>query len=1104
MIAMTDTLTDADLIRGLVAQEEEVVAEFLDRYWARAFGIAVQLTGDPASAEDVTQDAFVAALRGVGKLSEGDPLRAWFFRIVENTAKKQHRTDRRRKARHQGRAAQTRELSEDPTGTVARSEEHSLVKAHLAELSPKLRHTLALRYLEDMSLAEVARVLDIPRQTVSSRIRLGLESLRNSLQPQLALSALALPALVKVALAGSAPSAPPAGVILSGVNAIASLAETPPQPSADEILAQARKPGWAVMFGALALLTAAVIGVSSLLSGPDAEGSGKRLAQRDPLSLAPTTSALAGTAGGTARETASGTGDPWVLDASDEGPDKAPSPPPGEEPLPTSTSKTKNASQAQVKKTDEGWVLTGVVRESETSLPVVGARIGVGYYEQLGGRGWSQGGYGDVSSLSTGVVTDASGRFRAPIPKPFRLERRVTLDTPRGEARPVHFFVQAKGRTALKEDRVVLDPSKPIELRMKPGVLVRGRVVDALTGKPVAGAHLTLSEKGRMGSLPSADSDHRGAFEFSVAPDSAYEIRVEAPGYSDFDLASPALDLGQATEDKELRLQPAALLSVRVVDEKGRDVRAHVMVTQGSEVNETGRYGPVFRKRTAQELARPLLGISFGAPGLTLKGVSQDSAASRAGLKVGDVIVKLDDQEPVDDQTLRRVMAGKKVGDSLRLVVQRKDERIALTATLGARQRKYVRVRVWPPLRFETLPPGGGYTVTLTGMSRSGALWETERVVRTDLELRAGSNPELLLVLRQEEGQQVSPLVVCVVDTEGQPVVGCEVRCQESKGSWIVDSGAPVKTDAKGQAAFQGRVGGQYRIQLGRLLVHEPIQFDPKTHGLEPFEFRLPGTRRLVGRVLDERGQPIPNARISADLDLNGGYSVGEIVADQNGMFSEGGFPERFGPKAHLYNFPGFELPWSVPLPELQGDSLTVTLRQPKVLQIRAELELVPGAVAPEVSVRGIGAGFQLSDWRRRDHKLVGSVKLSPDFAGAFVFHPKGFLPVVSPRIGLDQTALSLRIPLVRGRDLRGVVQDAQGSPVGEIRVYYAQYPGVLLAMTDPEGKFTISGAIPREGCGLELRSWQIVGAPIRISVKAGQTDVQATIPQVRRRVEDR
>ena len=179
MVAMSEA--EAELIAGLKVRSPESMDALLERYWAPAYRVAYQLTGDPGAAEDVAQDTLIGVLRGVGKLREDDPFRAWFFRVLANTAKNHQRSRRRRDAHEQ--RARHRPPPATPAARVERAEDVALVRRHLEGLSPKLRHALALRYLEGLSLLEVAEALGVPRKTASSRIKRGVEALRDSLRP---------------------------------------------------------------------------------------------------------------------------------------------------------------------------------------------------------------------------------------------------------------------------------------------------------------------------------------------------------------------------------------------------------------------------------------------------------------------------------------------------------------------------------------------------------------------------------------------------------------------------------------------------------------------------------------------------------------------------------------------------------------------------------------------------------------------------------------------------------------------------------------------------------------------------------------------------------
>jgi|GEM_PF-1863941 len=266
MPAMTRS-TDAELIPGLIARDEAAVADLLDRYWERAYRVVFQLTRDPGAAEDVAQETFVQVLQRVDSLRDPERFRGWFFGILRNTAKTRRRGETRRAKREQ-RAAQ-RELTRDRD--LSEGETHALVREHLAALPFAFRAALSLRFLEGLSLAEVARAMDCPEGTVSSRIRRGLARLEESLAPRMQLGASVTPLLI-AACALEAPAAPAALEVLAGAEAGGLAVPSAPAPAA--LIAQgagaaSRRTAWLAGLVALLLLG---IGAAFVLDGTgDAE-----------------------------------------------------------------------------------------------------------------------------------------------------------------------------------------------------------------------------------------------------------------------------------------------------------------------------------------------------------------------------------------------------------------------------------------------------------------------------------------------------------------------------------------------------------------------------------------------------------------------------------------------------------------------------------------------------------------------------------------------------------------------------------------------------------------------------------------------------------------
>jgi RNA polymerase sigma-70 factor, ECF subfamily len=147
-------------------------------HWNRAYRAALLVVGDAAAAEDIAQESFLAAVRALDRFDRRRPFGPWLHRIVVN------------RAIDWGRArALRRELALDgvaePAAAAAavrdggRSEE---LAGALASLVPEQRAVIVLRYLLDYTPGEIAELLDLPRGTVNSRLRRGLDRLGGELE----------------------------------------------------------------------------------------------------------------------------------------------------------------------------------------------------------------------------------------------------------------------------------------------------------------------------------------------------------------------------------------------------------------------------------------------------------------------------------------------------------------------------------------------------------------------------------------------------------------------------------------------------------------------------------------------------------------------------------------------------------------------------------------------------------------------------------------------------------------------------------------------------------------------------------------------------------
>ena len=139
----------------------------------RSYRLAGLLLGNSHEAEDAVQDALVTAWQGFDKLRDADRFGAWFDRILVNGCRDRLRGRARVRVIDIAQAAEP--SAPDGSGPLA---ERGALRGALTHLPADQRIAIALRYYEDLSLAEIADRTGERLGTVKSRLHYGLESLR--------------------------------------------------------------------------------------------------------------------------------------------------------------------------------------------------------------------------------------------------------------------------------------------------------------------------------------------------------------------------------------------------------------------------------------------------------------------------------------------------------------------------------------------------------------------------------------------------------------------------------------------------------------------------------------------------------------------------------------------------------------------------------------------------------------------------------------------------------------------------------------------------------------------------------------------------------------
>jgi RNA polymerase sigma-70 factor (ECF subfamily) len=172
---------DRALIDAARGGDRAAFGVLVDRETAAVYRTCLRILGQPHDAEEVTQEAFVAAYRSIGQYRGDGPPGAWLMRIAQRQAYRrlaQRRPGAPLESVHESRLA---DRSTDPTRVVLAAESRDAVRDAVAALDEPYREVVTLRFFSELSLAEIADATGRPLGTVKTHLRRGLERLRPSL-----------------------------------------------------------------------------------------------------------------------------------------------------------------------------------------------------------------------------------------------------------------------------------------------------------------------------------------------------------------------------------------------------------------------------------------------------------------------------------------------------------------------------------------------------------------------------------------------------------------------------------------------------------------------------------------------------------------------------------------------------------------------------------------------------------------------------------------------------------------------------------------------------------------------------------------------------------
>ena len=182
--------SDLELLRSAGGGDDDAFHALIDRHAGMLFRVAQSLTRNRADAEDLLQETFVGAYRGLNNFAGRSSVKTWLVQILtRQAAKAWHRARHHRNARSIDAAAANDDGSGGYDADRALSSESETatvdwrldVMAVLQTISPAHREILVLREIRGLSYEEIAQVLDVPRGTVESRLSRARADFREKL-----------------------------------------------------------------------------------------------------------------------------------------------------------------------------------------------------------------------------------------------------------------------------------------------------------------------------------------------------------------------------------------------------------------------------------------------------------------------------------------------------------------------------------------------------------------------------------------------------------------------------------------------------------------------------------------------------------------------------------------------------------------------------------------------------------------------------------------------------------------------------------------------------------------------------------------------------------
>jgi RNA polymerase sigma-70 factor, ECF subfamily len=183
---VTQAETDEQLVRKSQQDDERAFGELVSRYESKVYSLALKMLRNPEDAEDVLQDTFLRAYRGIKSFKGNSTFSTWIYRITANSAlmrlrKRQLPTVSIDDADEREAPINIADWAPGPVEQMLNQETQAAMTEAIEALPPEFRQVFVLRDIEELSNAEVAEILDLSVAAVKSRLHRARLKVRNRL-----------------------------------------------------------------------------------------------------------------------------------------------------------------------------------------------------------------------------------------------------------------------------------------------------------------------------------------------------------------------------------------------------------------------------------------------------------------------------------------------------------------------------------------------------------------------------------------------------------------------------------------------------------------------------------------------------------------------------------------------------------------------------------------------------------------------------------------------------------------------------------------------------------------------------------------------------------